>query len=114
MKKKPGVMIYLDMLPVVKQLSNEEKGILFESILEYAQDGTVRKLPPNLNILWPLIEAKLDNDELRYRQTIAKRGYGSYTRWAKQRGQEPVTYKDWVIAKGYAAYGVTEEEYLDS
>ena len=44
MKEKPGVMIYFDVLPVLTHLSIEEKGMLFEAILNYAKYGYIHHI----------------------------------------------------------------------
>ena len=38
---KPGVMIYFDIAPAMKHLTDADKGRLFDAILEYGASGTV-------------------------------------------------------------------------
>lgn len=95
-KEKPGVMVYFDMLPVISQLSNADKGRLFQAILEYAQLGVVPELPPKLRPLWPLITTRIDHDEYRYQETVTKRKYAAYARWEKLDDRIPLSYDDWI------------------
>ena len=101
MKKKPGVMIYFDMRRMVKLLTDEEKGKLFEAILDYGETGAIGELTDTLRIVWPLIQNKLDTDSLQYDRKVVKRKYASYSRWTKQHQEEPFSYEDWLDAQGY-------------
>ena len=101
MKKKPGVMIYFELRAMLKLLPDEEKGKLFEAILEYGETGCIRELSDTLRIVWPLIQNRLDSDSLRYNLVGLKRRYAAYVRWAKEHFEEPKSYADWISEKGY-------------
>ena len=101
MKKKPGVMVYFDIRRMVKLLTDEEKGKLFEAILDYGETGTAGELTDTLRIVWPLIQNKLDIDSLQYDKKVVKRKYASYTRWTKQHNEEPLSYEEWLDTHGY-------------
>ena len=103
MSNKPGVMIYFDMLPVIRELSNTDKGILFEAILEYGQTGRKIPLSKKTSVIWPLIQQRMAVDEIRYMRTVTRRAYAAYRRWTKQQGQEPLEFIQWQKEKGYAA-----------
>ena len=98
---KPGVMFYFDVRPCLKRLTNEEKGLLFEAILDYGETGCVGELTDTLRIVWPLIQNKLDTDSLQYDKKVVKRKYASYTRWSKEHQEIPLSYEDWLEAQGY-------------
>ncbi len=65
-KGKPGVMIYFETARAIKRCSYEEKGRLFDAILEYAEFGVVPELPPPLDKAWAFIVDKIDRDSERY------------------------------------------------
>lgn len=65
-KGKPGVMIYFETARAIKRCSYEEKGRLFDAILEYAEFGVVPELPPPLDMAWAFIVDKIDRDSERY------------------------------------------------
>lgn len=109
MNRKPGIMIYFDMRRVLPMLTNEEKGILFETILEYGETKCVGQMPDNIRLLWPLVQMRLDNDEMRYHKVCVKRQYAAYVRWAKKHGEEPEDYCSWKLGKGYDL--MEEDEY---
>ena len=69
---KPGVMIYFETARAVKRCSFEEKGRLFDAILEYAEFGVVPDLPPPLDMAWAFIVDKLDRDNERYAEIQEK------------------------------------------
>ena len=101
MKQKPGVMIYFDIIPVLDLLSNADAGILFRAILQYGENGVLPELEPNLALLWPLIQQRLDRDWDRYQATVIKRKYAAYSRWEKKHEREPLPFAHWVEARGY-------------
>ena len=101
MKKRPGVMIYFTMRQVLSRLSNEDKGILFESILQYADTRTVPELPDSLYVVWPLIQMNLLQDDLRYRHVVIKRKYAAYVRWAGTHFEQVKDFPQWAREKGY-------------
>ena len=41
---KPGVMFYFEIRPCIKRLTLEEKGQLFEAILDYGEFGAIPKV----------------------------------------------------------------------
>lgn len=96
MRKKPGVMIYFELQPLLERLSDAEAGLLFRAILEYGATGNVPILQDNLYILWPLIQMRLNTDDDRYRMIGQKRRYACYVRWTKHHGQEPMPFNDWL------------------
>lgn len=71
-KGKPGVMIYFETARAAKRCSFEEKGRLFDAILEYAEFGVVPDLPPPLDMAWAFIVDKLDRDNERYTEIQEK------------------------------------------
>ena len=109
MKKKPGVMIYFDMRGMLKLLPDAEKGKLFEAILEYGDTGKVGELTDTLQIVWPLIQNRLDKDSLRYTDVGSKRRYAAYVRWAKEHHELPKDYRDWALSNGY----LKDDEYYE-
>ena len=65
-QNQPGVMLYFDLRPSLRRMTNEEKGILFESILDYAQHGVAPDLHGSLGIAWDFIQPRLDRDRQHY------------------------------------------------
>ena len=112
MKQKPGVMIYFDVIPVFAYLSIEEKGMLFEAILNYAKYGEVPQLSEKLTVIWPLIQQRLDFDEARYQVTVLKRKYSAYARWEKQNERQPLPYSYWVENRCYETYKEEDQNAL--
>ena len=112
MKEKPGVMIYFDVIPVFAYLSIEEKGMLFEAILNYAKYGELPELSEKLMVIWPLIQQRLDFDESRYQVTVLKRKYAAYARWEKQNDRQPIPYSQWVENRCYETYQEEDQNAL--
>ncbi len=96
MQKKPGVMIYFDMLETLERLSDENAGVLLRAILEYGKTQCEPQLPDPLYLLWPMIRMRLDMDDERYYQVSQKRSYAAYVRWANHQGHAPMPYNEWL------------------
>ena len=95
MRKRPGVMLYFDLRPSLKLLSTEDRGRLFDAILDYAELGVVPELDGMLAMAWEFIRPRIDKDGERYERQIAQRQYAVYSREAKRRGETPLSFDDW-------------------
>ena len=87
-KKQPGTMLYFDIRPSLKRLSNEEKGLLFEAILDYGEFGVVPDLDGPLGVAWDFIQPRLDRDRERYVEVSQKRTAAINARWDKARNKQ--------------------------
>lgn len=50
MAERPGVMLYFSLRFALKRLSYEEKGILFDAILDYGETGALPELDGVLGV----------------------------------------------------------------
>ena len=89
-KERPGVMLYFDLRPSLKRLSLEDKGLLFESILNYAQYGELPELDGMTGIAWDFIQPRIDRDAERYEEITESRRKAARKRW-DAREEEPPT-----------------------
>lgn len=80
-KGRPGVMFYFDLRPCLKRLTREEKGLLFECILDYAQHGVVPELEGTLGVAWDFIQPRIDHDFERYEEISESRRKAALKRW---------------------------------
>ena len=94
--EKPGVMIYGDLHSTIARLDDAQAGQLFRAIMDYGLEGTMPQLPSPLDLLWPMIQLRLDADDDRYYDVINKRSYAAYVRWAKEKNQTPLSYESWL------------------
>ena len=94
-KKRPGVMIYFDLLPAIEHLSREERGDLLMAIMQYASNGTDFEFTGALAVAWAMIRPKIDRDEERYDNVVIDRQYGPYCREARKRGDTPIDAEQW-------------------
>lgn len=81
MTKKPGVMIYFETAQSLKALDYEQKGRLFEAIMEYAEHGTVPPLDGILTAVWPFLANSIDRDAKSYAKTVMGRKRAGYAKW---------------------------------
>ncbi len=80
-------MIYFEVRESLKFLSLEEKGKLFDAVLEYGELGVIPEFDGMLGMAWAFMKPKLDADAERYEDTILQRRYAVATREAKKAGQ---------------------------
>ena len=92
---KPGSILYHDNIPALRHLSYEELGRLFLAILQYGQDGTEPQFEGALAMAWAFIKPKLDRDEERYQESVARGSYAAYCREAKKRGLSKLPKEIW-------------------
>lgn len=90
-KKQPGCMLYFDLRPSLKRLSLEEKGRLFEAILDFGEYGVIPELDGVLAIAWDFIQPRLEKDRERYAEICEKRRDAINTRWERERAQQDNT-----------------------
>ncbi len=110
MNQRPGVMIYFEIMPTLQNLSRTDKAVLFEAILEYGMYKTLPPMSAKLKVVWPLVQQRLDWDEEKYYQVIAKRAYSAYVRWAKHNGEAYVDFKTWKAQNGESVSSKDYEE----
>lgn len=83
-KGRPGVMLWFDLRPCLKRLSLEEKGLLFECILDYAEYGAVPELEGMTGVAWDFIQPRIDRDAERYEEVVENKRRAARKRWDKQ------------------------------
>lgn len=84
--KRPGVQLYFEIRPTLKRLTNEQKGMLLDAILEYGEFGILPSFEGDLalEITWDFIRPRIDADGERYRQNCEQRRKAAEARWAKR------------------------------
>lgn len=92
---KPGVMFYFDIRPCIRRLSLEDKGQLFESILDYAENGVEPELDGALGVAWDFIQPRIDRDSEQYEQKTEKTKYAAFTREVRKQGHDAITFDAW-------------------
>ncbi len=71
---KKSFMVYTDNCKQVNMLSDEQAGILFKSMLSYAQTGEEPEFDDDIvRIVFSFISAQMDRDNLKYEETCRKR-----------------------------------------
>lgn len=91
MSSRPGVMFYFDTRPCLKRLNNEQKGQLFEAILDYAEFSAVPDFGDDvgLSVAWDFIQPKIDRDNERYDQISKRRSEAAAKRWGTSSASTP-------------------------
>lgn len=92
---RPGVMFYFDIRPCIRRLSLQDKGQLFEAILDYAENGFEPELDGALGVAWDFIQPRIDRDSAQYEQKTEKNRYATFTRELKKQGHDAISFDDW-------------------
>lgn len=93
--KRPGVMIYFDLINPLKRLSDVDRGKLFLAILEYSKDGTIPNFSGKLALTFDFILPKLDRDEKSYENALRQRQYASFCRQCNALNLPKVSFDEW-------------------
>ena len=88
---RPGTMLYFDTRPCLKRLNNEQKGQLFEAILDYAEFSVVPDFGDDiaLSVCWDFIQPRIDRDSQRYEQISKRRAEAAAKRWGASGAATP-------------------------
>ena len=82
------MLIYFSLRPAIKRLTLEEKGALFEAILDYAQSGVYPDFDGVLGICWDFVQPLIDADGENYRVKCENAKKAIEARWAKEKSTQ--------------------------
>lgn len=85
MAQRPGVMLYFSVRPALKRLSTEQKGRLFDAILDYGESGLLPDFDGVLGVCWDFIQPMIDKDAEAYQEKCDKAKKAVETRWAREK-----------------------------
>ncbi len=79
---RPGVMLYFDFRPGLKRLPPEQRCVVYEAILDYAEFGEIPCFDdPASEMFWEMVRPRLDADAEAYMQKVEKRRNAANSRW---------------------------------
>lgn len=110
MMPKPGVMFYFDVRPCLKRLNSEEKGLLFEAILEYGEHGTEPDFDGAIGVAWDFIKPGIDRDSDRYGNQVLQKQYAAYVREAKKKGVALLSFDGWKLHSDNERYRLISDD----
>ena len=86
MMKKPGIMLYFELMPCLQRLDDAQKGRLLWGMLAYGRDGEEPDFDSDeaLAMAWPFVRLRLDQDEERYLKKVEQRHQAAVSRWQKK------------------------------
>ena len=70
---KNSILLYLSDYEPVKDLSLEEKGMLFDAIFEYASTGSTNDLPPVVLLAFKFFRMHIDENNKKWNEIKTKR-----------------------------------------
>lgn len=101
-KEQPGIMLYFEWLPVLENLSAEQRGELLYSAMLYGAGEEPKIHDIGVSLIWPLIASKIEKDSASYaskcEQNSMKRKYGAYKTKRIEAGQDYMSYSDWLAS----------------
>lgn len=84
-EKKPGVMLYFELYPMLKQMTVEDAHALIMAIFEYAQNGVLPRFSSQaLVYVWEFVRLNIDRDNQRYLKVVEQKRKAAEKRWSKQ------------------------------
>lgn len=93
---RPGVMIYFDKVaPFLAKMDDEQAGLFFRGILEYAEHGVVPALDLVGELAFDVLRPLIDRDEEKYQATVLKRRYATYCRETEKASKVPMPFDAW-------------------
>lgn len=118
--EKKSFILYHDYIDAIQMLTNDEKGVLFQQILEYVNYGTLYEGDNRIvGTVWLLIKNNLDRDATKWEEKKTKdrtNGRAGGIISALKRGQaitpENINFlKENFSIKQLKEWGVTQEEF---
>ena len=94
--KRPGVMLYFDMVEPILPLRDAEKGRLLMAIVNYARDGIQPEFTGRLALAWGYIQPKLDRDADVYENTVQKKKYAAFCKKRTALKLSKIPYQQWL------------------
>ncbi len=94
---KPGVMLYFDIRPGLSQLTTEQRGKLFDAILDFAEFGVEPKVDGMVALAWAFIKPRIVRDSDAYDLKAKKSRHAVYVREKKKKGEEWLSFEAWEI-----------------
>lgn len=92
---RPGIMIYFDVHKPLQVLSHEDKGKLFDAILDYGEFGVLPEFEGMLAMAWGFLQPKLDRDGENYNNAVDQRKYAAFCKKLKEQNLPKVSFEDW-------------------
>ena len=69
---KNSFILYKSYFDILKDLPDEDAGVLFKAILKYQSEGEISQLSPSLALAFKFIKNQFDLDDLKYNEFIEK------------------------------------------
>lgn len=101
---KPGVMIYLDILPTLELLSNEEAGELFKAAVHYAAGELPEITLEKVRKIWPRVKVRIEADNRAYFEKTRNSQYAVF-----HRDNPGITRKQWEATYSPERYFTLDE-----
>ena len=113
-KEKPGVMLYFDLLPALRRLSLQEKGALFQAIMEFGQNAVVPDFDGALGIAWDFIMPRLIADDEAYREKCQTAADNANKRWRKDDAGASIGMRGYAGASDGTRTNADDAKYKDN
>lgn len=85
-KQRPGVMLYFELYPILRQMPPEEVYEIVMAIFTYARDGITPVFHSTaLTYVWGFIQQSLQRDDQRYQRVVEQRRRAAEKRWDRER-----------------------------
>lgn len=85
-QKRPGMMLYFDLLSALETLEPHEQGTLLMALLHYGMTGAEPRFTDRtLVFAWEILKKRSDSDEERYDEKVRQSKDAANRRWTAER-----------------------------
>lgn len=89
-----GVIMYFNNWHSMDKFNYEEKGLLMDALIEYAEYGVLRELPPELDRVFPFLQNYADLDAEKYEEKCRKNRFARYCQTVNE--ADRFEYDEWI------------------
>lgn len=82
---KPSFLLYKSFHEPIKNLTLEEKGLLFDAIFNYQNGVVIENLPIQVGMAFAFFKNQFDLDNIKYKETCNKNSDNVRLRWEKEK-----------------------------
>ena len=82
---KPSFLLYKSFHEPIKNLTLEEKGLLFDAIFNYQNGVIIENLPIQVGMAFAFFKNQFDLDNIKYKETCSKNSDNVRLRWEREK-----------------------------
>ena len=116
MSERPGIILYFDKWEPISQLPDEDVASFLRALIKYGMYGEVPDFTGMNAVMWSMIRAEVDKDDVAYQKRCWKNAYSTHCREEKRKNpdREPVSLAEWMERFVYQPISSDDERYTNT